>query len=297
MVHATDRLVSLRHADRFEPKYPVYNKTVVYRASDAIVTMAFTGIAFIDGIPTDEWIASTLAGCRFEHAIGMSFGQEFDLLNLGQAVSRLAHSLNRVLRRRADEEPLALIIAGARRKKGRWRRVAVSIERSAAGRFEARHFRWETRRQWQSRLLVGPRGWLSPAAAQARANELSASRSVADVERVVDAIVTEAARANPTAVGKDITGITLLPLVSPTLRVVYLHRSDESTFEGFTPLMLGRRTVHLPAAVTGPVATSLDGVQIQWRPVGLCDAPAGREAPVTNGLVFSFRAHPDREHL
>jgi hypothetical protein len=82
MVHATDRLVSLRHRTRFEPKYPVFNKSVIYRATDAIVTIGFTGLAILERKPTDEWIASTLAGVEFDPIMGVSFGQRFDALIL-----------------------------------------------------------------------------------------------------------------------------------------------------------------------------------------------------------------------
>jgi len=297
MVHATDRLVSLQHPDRFEPKYPVFNKTVVYRASDAIVTIGFTGLAFLDGQPTDEWLASTLAGTKFDPFAGLHCGQHFDVLNLGQATSRLEQGLNELASRHVQVGPLSLMITGARRKRHRWQRTAISIERDADGLFRRRHHAWETRDQWHSRLFVGPRGWLGDEYLQARTGELALCQSVADIERVADRIVTDAGIAAPTAIGRDITGATLLATPSPTLDVVYLHRSAEPMFEGFTPWIIGSRTALAPVAVSAPMGIGLNGVRVRWRPVGLSSVPTGREAAVTDGLAFSFRPHPDRENL
>lgn len=297
MVHATDRLVSLRHRTRFEPKYPVFNKSVIYRATDAIVTIGFTGMAFLEGKPTDEWIASTLAGVEFDPVMGVSFGQRFDALNLGQAVRRLETELNAAYSRGNLGEGLSVFIAGARSKRSRWRRVAVSIERAGQDHaFCAHQYSWDTRQQWHNRLFVGPAGNVPGDESQRYAERLSESKSIADIERVVDEIVTTAAECHPTMVGKDVTAVRLWPRPSPTLEILYLHRSATASFEGFTPWMLGSRSVMAPAAVSSPIGMMLDGVAIEWRPVGLSDTPTGREPAVTPGWTFSFRSHPDREN-
>jgi hypothetical protein len=138
---------------------------------------------------------------------------------------------------------------------------------------------------------------LAPDAAQSYADDLCAIGSVDDVERVVDRLVTDAAASNPTVIGRDVTGVTLLPFQVPAVRIVYLHRSDEPTFEGFMPWIIGPEVVLSPVAVSSPMCLNLDGVNVTWQPHGLTDAPTGSESPITDGLVFSFRAHPDREHL
>jgi len=298
MVHATDRLVSLRYPTRLEPKYPAFNKSIIYRASDAIVTIGFTGIAFLEGMPTEEWIASILAGVEFDPFMGVALGQNYAALNLGQAVHRLETELNAMYAREKLGENLSVFVAGARWKRSRWRRVVVSLERTGEGRvFQAHQCRWETRQQWRNRLFIGPAGNVPSDDAQQYAERLSRSRSITDIERVVDQVVTKAAERHPTIVGRDVTAVRLWPSTWPRIEIMYLHRSSTDTFEGFTPWMLGPRSVMAPAAVSAPIGMMLDGVAIQWRPVGLCDAPTGREPPVTPGWVFSFRGHPDREHF
>ena len=66
-VHVSDRLVtervtsaagtsSYRGFDAFS------NKTVVLRGRDALVTLGYSGRAYLDDLPTDTWIAQTLLG-------------------------------------------------------------------------------------------------------------------------------------------------------------------------------------------------------------------------------------------
>jgi hypothetical protein len=42
------------------------NKTVVYLGYDSVLILGFAGTAYLDGIPTDEWVAQVLWGRQFE---------------------------------------------------------------------------------------------------------------------------------------------------------------------------------------------------------------------------------------
>lgn len=44
------------------PFDPEANKTIVYVARDAIVSIGYTGRAYLEGRPTDQWIAEQLIG-------------------------------------------------------------------------------------------------------------------------------------------------------------------------------------------------------------------------------------------
>src|SRR5262249_10085532 len=43
---------------------PIANKNVLYVATDGIISLGYTGVAFLDGIPTDQWIAEKLTGAN-----------------------------------------------------------------------------------------------------------------------------------------------------------------------------------------------------------------------------------------
>jgi len=59
----SDRLASRRpHSGDAEPWDPTWNKSVILLASDALVAISFSGLAYLDGRPTDQWVAETLWG-------------------------------------------------------------------------------------------------------------------------------------------------------------------------------------------------------------------------------------------
>lgn len=41
--------------------HPLANKNVVFVPTDGIVTIGYTGLAYLEGVPTDTWIACKLA--------------------------------------------------------------------------------------------------------------------------------------------------------------------------------------------------------------------------------------------
>jgi hypothetical protein len=56
----TDRLVS-RAATPYDPEA---NKNLVFLTDFAAVAIGHSGLSYLEGIPTDEWIAQTLLGER-----------------------------------------------------------------------------------------------------------------------------------------------------------------------------------------------------------------------------------------
>ena len=60
IIQASDRLVtrSARPVDKNA------NKTVLFEARDAILSISYSGVAFLEGSPTDEWIAGKLQSAR-----------------------------------------------------------------------------------------------------------------------------------------------------------------------------------------------------------------------------------------
>lgn len=56
-VHVGDRKLTFSGGRQFDD---ASNKIVIFRARDAMVSIGFTGIAYLNGMPTDEWIARRL---------------------------------------------------------------------------------------------------------------------------------------------------------------------------------------------------------------------------------------------
>src|SRR5437870_4953387 len=62
VLQVTDRLIT-RGAAPFDA---LSNKNIIYSATNALVTMAYTGHAFIGDVPTDQWIVETLTKHTFD---------------------------------------------------------------------------------------------------------------------------------------------------------------------------------------------------------------------------------------
>jgi hypothetical protein len=91
VTQASDRLVSAGG----KPLDPLANKSVVYCARNAVVAIAYTGLASLEGIRTDDWIAFKLRGEEPERfAVSNTVAPQW--LDIGQAVELLRSETERV---------------------------------------------------------------------------------------------------------------------------------------------------------------------------------------------------------
>src|SRR5262245_25800559 len=96
----TDRL--LTNVLENKPFDPMANKNVIYRARDAIVCLGYTGIAYINAVPTDNWIAAKLQGVpavvgNEPMGISLGTGSSERWLDIGQTAELLRTELNGAL--------------------------------------------------------------------------------------------------------------------------------------------------------------------------------------------------------
>lgn len=89
VIQASDRLVTLRGDYRVHDT--TANKSIVYVGAGCRLAIGYTGLAYINGIPTDEWIVEQLHGKRLGEWIHMRFPAR--LLNVQEVVERLAQRL------------------------------------------------------------------------------------------------------------------------------------------------------------------------------------------------------------
>src|SRR5689334_7331451 len=111
ILQVSDRLVT-KNGSPFDP---MANKSLVYRAQDAIVTMAYTGSAYIAGQPTDVYLAEAILGEK--HEGGLRIGPSRHVMTIGPAIKLLAEKLaigfaNSRTSSDAREMPFELIITG-----------------------------------------------------------------------------------------------------------------------------------------------------------------------------------------
>ena len=61
-VQVSDRLLTLKVGNRYEPWDPASNKSIIMHARDGLVSMGYSGPAHIYGATMDGWIAGVLSG-------------------------------------------------------------------------------------------------------------------------------------------------------------------------------------------------------------------------------------------
>jgi hypothetical protein len=132
VVQVADRLLTtVPQRDTFDQ---VANKTVVYRAMDGIVTIAYTGAAYIENVPTDEWIAGILWGQSAPRGPdGLSptivVGRRPVDYDVGLACIKLQEALQALSPNTLGPSPLKISVSGFMESNERGRPVWVEIIR------------------------------------------------------------------------------------------------------------------------------------------------------------------------
>jgi hypothetical protein len=88
-LQVSDRLVSRRGV----PHDPLANKSVVFRATDGLLVLGYTGPAFIGDLPTDTWIADVVSGGSCIGASGGMQMGEFAVRDVGSSLRVLCRRL------------------------------------------------------------------------------------------------------------------------------------------------------------------------------------------------------------
>lgn len=123
VMQAGDRLLTRKIArDQYETYDANSNKSVIYEASDGLVTISYAGIAFIKGQPTDEWLAHSLhpsVGSMFDDspdpsAIGTGGNAYVEILSVSDVIKRLRTLLRNLDAKTVSHHGLVVTVAGWR---------------------------------------------------------------------------------------------------------------------------------------------------------------------------------------
>src|SRR5205807_10862 len=99
---------------------------VVFRARDAVVSIAYTGLAHIGQRTTDEWLAEQLFGEPIDTTIALRAGPDCPTLTpLGTALLGVRRALDRLPASTWQPTGLVLVICGVQWKLSRDRRLTV----------------------------------------------------------------------------------------------------------------------------------------------------------------------------
>ena len=151
--HVSDRLLTQRVGQAIVEFDRNSNKSVVFLAKDAHVVASYTGRAYLDGIPTDTFIARSLLGMSLpQSGAFISVGRPQSWTDIGRSVERLRQELSCAFQRLTINErsmDFQISILGWRQRQTRNKRftpVVLEIRRAANSQSHEfqiiRHQRW-----------------------------------------------------------------------------------------------------------------------------------------------------------
>jgi hypothetical protein len=133
IVQVSDRLVVTMRGGEIQDHDIFANKTVVYRASDALVTIGYSGVAYINNVPTDEWIAAILFGEPLRGPDGKGFvlrtGGGARPHQIGYSIKVLRDALGALTADSVDKYGIYLTIAGWQAERVGQRPVMIELSR------------------------------------------------------------------------------------------------------------------------------------------------------------------------
>jgi hypothetical protein len=220
---AVDRLITTDVGDEFDARS---NKNIVYACKDGIVSIVYTGIAFLGSIPTDQWLVEQITGLKFDRdgkspAVGLGHSWE-PTEGLGQTMQRVQSALQDAVKSIPAKWKAAwkkrtfdLLAAGWKwNKRGRARPIVAGVSKvsdeddfrvSYSDRF------WHHRRSLRVPFVVGavPSSNYSPSDLEQLRLRVT-NKTWQEVECVMVEEVRRVAETNP-YVGKHVLTVTLSP--------------------------------------------------------------------------------------
>lgn len=266
ILQVSDRLIT-RSGD---PVDQASNKTIIYHARDAIVTMSYTGLAYISNIPTDQWIAEMLIGLPYDRnrkppAIGPGTRKYTDI---GLSLRIIKDRLESISQTRSEDAKIwnktafDLSINGWQwDKKGHSRPLVAWLSKGADDKsIEIGH----KNRDWfyGGRMIVtaAPAGYVKTNQLREITDALS-YKSPDDSVLYLTRVIQSCSKVFP-QIGSDCMSVLLLHPNNGLIRVKYipdqinkaLMISDQGSSiikVGFTPWMIGPNVTYAPALLFG----------------------------------------------
>lgn len=280
VLQVSDRLVSRPINNRIVPFDPRSNKNVVYFARDAYVVIAYTGLAYLEGRTTDQWIAEKLIGEDISTwGLGPSGGiaqrmisgppsRWFDIGMARQILRReLIASAQRLPANQRHHFP-RIVIAGWQRGKRLWRPILYLIADMGDGPLY-RGNGWAQRHGWERGIFYldfTPRSPLLDRIRSELNEQLLTGRSSEEAEKLMGEALRTAAH-NSLGIGKDYLSILLPPPNEARVHTKYsAFVEDVHTIPGifspyigavgYSPWVVAPHRVIPPAVLVGTGSTS-----------------------------------------
>ena len=283
--------------------YPLANKNVVFLARDGLVSICYSGPAYLEHVPTDTWIACKSAGRDINPYVGgespgvfMSSVPKRPWPDIGQLAELLRQECEALFSRSSSNHgALQIVVAGWQRYNRGMRPLCWGIDNDADRRtFTAvnglpRFWHYRKGYFYVTQVPDDP-GWLSAVEMQRlvkllRATAMSSNAALGMLIKAVRYVA-----ANKTGVGPDCMCLFLPnPDIQPEVVVRYepvtegraVVGDDKTRFElpaAFTPWFVGPQ-VHAPPAIivgAGPAPFTLGDIRPFLQAPPVPPQPGGR---------------------
>jgi hypothetical protein len=285
-VQVSDRLTSV--TDRFGRSRPwdhTWNKTVLLLARDAVVAISFSGLAYLDERPTDQWLTETLWGERINvggHGLlAVGRGQVGPLRSCLRLLSARLEQELMILPRDARAVGVHLSITGWRFSHGQVERVALAVRTMLDGRIEFLR-RCRARSPEEARLVrvcADPPGWLGGDDVLRVERTLVRAQTVRELEEALIAELRAVARRSGDRIGEDCMliriprsptriGVRFAPVVPLRGRVSAGKLSAELGI-GYFPCVVAPGAAQLASRLGGSGSRTFGNIEIDYEAPGV----------------------------
>lgn len=258
---------------------PEANKTIVLRTTEALVSIGFSGRAYVASRPIDEWAAEMLWGEELgaEELLVARLGRD-NTHGLSGAIRRLERALNRLFSASVPTPTTArvhIVVVGWRIRCRRLRPCLLTISNLDTGRLVTVRSKMAVRERYGA-VMVDPPGWVPVG----RLRELNRALAVEMSEEAREDLMIEVLRELSGAglpIGPDAMCVRIPRLTpKPTIRFApksLPHRVFYKVDDGlrdtvpvvYTPIIVTPRAVQLPGIATGAPFDHLAGFEVEWR--------------------------------
>jgi len=307
VVQACDRRTSWRPRKHLKEFDAFANKTVLFLAREAAVSMSYTGLAFLDDIPTDQWMAECLRGDPLPRQPGgedpgmwqMVLGMPANWPSIDSALHRLTVELERAYGRLpADErgEPLHIVVVGVRWASDQAKPFNASIQKEATRLTFS--LKWDTAAPIRGgRIIYAPAVHVSSARRKAMYARLH-TLTLEETEAAFVELIRQIAEWNQ-AVGPHLTTVCIHPPRQGVIDVRFrsaprIKRRKAvrggGTQVAYSPWVISPMTRQAPTEVGGMGTTMVPFGPYQLRIHG----PEAALGPRDDNVVAYVRSQPRR---